>query len=135
LDRQNNVLFVGHTHRPLYQKVGNNTVMVVGSVGMPLDGKWQPTYTILTVDGDDWRAEYRSLAYDLGRTDRAFVESGLLKEGGVFAGIFRYQINTGHALMGKFTESLRQYAAEQQKPILDILDEFPIPPGVRPYLT
>jgi predicted phosphodiesterase len=81
-------LFVGaHTHKPLERKLGGTQILNVGSVGSPFDGDVRASYGQLELRGGRWRTRIARLAYDRPRTERDFLESGFVEQGGPLARI------------------------------------------------
>jgi len=66
------VAVYGHIHRPFVRTLESLTVANSGSVGLPWDGDWRPSYLLL----DDGRPTVRRVAYDLGRERRDLIDSG-----------------------------------------------------------
>ena len=62
----------GHIHRPFVRVMPGLTVANVGSVGVPWDGDWRPSYLLI----EDGQAVVRRIDYDLERERRDLVESG-----------------------------------------------------------
>lgn len=81
-------LFVGaHTHKPLRRWLGATHILNVGSVGSPFDGDVRASYGQLEFRGDRWHTHIIRLPYDRARTERDFVESGFIEQGGPLARI------------------------------------------------
>jgi predicted phosphodiesterase len=53
----------GHIHRPFARHLTGLTIANSGSVGMPYDGDWRPSYLVIT----DGRPEIRRVEYDLAK--------------------------------------------------------------------
>jgi predicted phosphodiesterase len=66
------VAVYGHVHRPFVRSLPGLTVANSGSVGLPWDGDWRPSY--LLVDGD--LASVRRVPYNLERARRELATSG-----------------------------------------------------------
>jgi len=81
-------LFVGaHTHKPMERRLGSTQILNVGSVGSPFDGDVRASYGQLELRGGRWRTRILRLPYDRARTERDFVESGFMEQGGPLARI------------------------------------------------
>jgi len=63
----------GHIHRPFVRELGGITVGNSGSVGLPWDGDWRPSYLLLD---DDGKAVVRRVEYDLEQERRDLAQSG-----------------------------------------------------------
>ena len=66
------VAVYGHIHRPFVRTLERLTVANSGSVGLPWDGDWRPSYLLL----DDGRPTVRRVAYDLDRERLDLIDSG-----------------------------------------------------------
>jgi len=62
----------GHIHRPFVRELGGITVANSGSVGLPWDGDWRPSYLLV----DDGKAAVRRVEYDLERERCDLAQSG-----------------------------------------------------------
>lgn len=62
----------GHVHRPFVRTVGPLTVVNAGSVGLPYDGDWRPSYVVI----DEGAAVIRRVEYDRDGEQRAIKASG-----------------------------------------------------------
>jgi len=63
----------GHIHRPFVRAVAAFTVANCGSVGLPYDGDWRPSYALI----DDGRAvTIRRVEFDRDAEARAIRQSG-----------------------------------------------------------
>lgn len=81
-------LFVcAHTHKPLERRLGDTQILNVGSVGSPFDGDIRACYGRLEIRGNRWRTRILRLRYDRARTERDFLDSGFLDQGGPLARI------------------------------------------------
>ena len=56
----------GHVHRPYVRELRGLTVANSGSVGLPWDGDWRPSYLLV----DDGRPQIMRVEYDLERAER-----------------------------------------------------------------
>lgn len=81
-------LFVGaHTHKPLQRRLGCTRILNVGSVGSPFDDDVRACYGQLEFREGRWRTQIVRLPYDRARTERNFMESGFIEQGGPLAKI------------------------------------------------
>jgi predicted phosphodiesterase len=105
------VLVCAHTHIQWIIEQDGRLALNPGSIGRSFNGDPRARYALLAWDGARWRAEPRAVPYDLARQRAAFVESGLLAEGGPFAraillatetgrNVSRAFLNHAHALAG-----------------------------------
>lgn len=81
-------LFVGaHTHKPMQRRHGSMQILNVGSVGSPFDDDVRASYGQLELRGGRWQTRILRLDYDRARTERDFIDSGFLEQGGPLARI------------------------------------------------
>jgi predicted phosphodiesterase len=108
---QEPVLACGHTHISWLQEHNGRLVLNPGSVGLPF-GDTRARYALLTWQGCRWQARQRAIAYDLKQIRAAYVQSGLLAQGGVFARTLLLVTQTGQNVPGYFLIHTRRLAAE-----------------------
>jgi predicted phosphodiesterase len=102
-------LFVGaHTHKPLERRLGNTQILNVGSVGSPFDGDVRASYGQLELRGGRWRTRIPRLAYDRARTERDFLESGLIEQGGPLANIIFQEWRQARVLLAGWHRHYRE---------------------------
>jgi len=87
-----------------------------GSVAGPLNGVAAAQYAQLEWEQGTWRPELREVPYDLSRIRQAFVESGLLDEGGPLARAFLASIETGLNVAKDLLDHAYRLAAEAGYP-------------------
>jgi hypothetical protein len=73
-----------------------------GAVSGPLDGQIGAEYAILRWESDRWETEHRVIPYDLSQVRAAFVESGLLDDGGPVARAILLSIERGRDVVIPF---------------------------------
>jgi predicted phosphodiesterase len=105
------VLVCGHTHIPWQQEQHGCLALNPGSVGLPFGGT-RARYALLTWRAGHWQATLRAIAYDLEQIRAAYVQSGLLAQGGPFARTFLLVTQTGQNVPGHFVRHTRHLAAE-----------------------
>ena len=67
------LIIYGHIHRPFVRAIAGFTLVNCGSVGLPYDGDWRPSYALI----DDSRlVTIRRVEYDLESETRAIRQSG-----------------------------------------------------------
>ena len=62
-DQGARLIVYGHVHRPFVRQLPDLTIANSGSVGLPYDGDWRPSYLLV----DDGIPEVRRLEYDVER--------------------------------------------------------------------
>jgi predicted phosphodiesterase len=70
-------LAYGHIHLQHARKLDAGIVVAVGAIGRPFDGDQRAMYAVLTLDGDQWSAEFRRVAYDVDAAIQETVQSGV----------------------------------------------------------
>ena len=78
--RSGDVICFGHTHLPWHRAVGGIHFVNTGSVGRPKDGDPRAGYVLLDVDESRVDVEFVRVEYDVERTAREIIESGLPNE-------------------------------------------------------
>ncbi|MGQ9928510.1 MAG: metallophosphoesterase family protein [Chloroflexaceae bacterium] len=96
------VFCAGHTHTPLVRQVDSTLVVNTGSVGLPFDGDPRAAYARLTRGSRGWQASIRRVRYDIGMTERAFAESGMLEVVGAYAHLMLRELRTGQSYLFDF---------------------------------
>jgi predicted phosphodiesterase len=89
------VLVCGHTHQPWWVEREGRLALNPGSVAGPLNDVVGAQYALLNWNGSHWQVELLCVPYDLRLIRKAFIESGLLEEGGALAQAFLLSIETG----------------------------------------
>jgi predicted phosphodiesterase len=67
------LIIYGHIHRPFVRAVAGFTLVNCGSVGLPYDGDWRPSYALID---DSQLVTIRRVEYDLESEKRAIRQSG-----------------------------------------------------------
>ena len=94
------VFVTAHTHRPLIRHIDETLVVNVGSAGAPFDGDDRLSYGQFTWERrSGWQAEIVRLAYDRRQTERDYVESGFLDEGGPLAQLMLVELRRAGGLI------------------------------------
>jgi len=72
------LVIAGHTHKPLWSRVGDKVIVNDGSVGFPYDGKPRPSWAIVeTAGGEVTDVRIGRTRYDTGPVSRRLAEIGL----------------------------------------------------------
>ncbi len=130
----NTTLFCGHTHLPLYRPWSNSWLVNIGSVGMPLDGSPAAKYVIATRQGQDWRVEFRRIAYNTKQLMADFDAVGLQEIGGKVTAVFRQQMLTGEPLAPRYFHALHQRAKAEGISATEAYDLTAVPPQAQHWL-
>ena len=110
------VLVCGHTHIPWLAERTDKMAFNPGSVGGPLNGFVGAQYALLSWDGARWQVEHRAVRYDIELVRRAFLETGLIYEGGALARAFLLSIETGRNVPRAFLEHAYRLSAQAGSP-------------------
>ena len=89
------VLVCGHSHILWKEQRDGRLAFNPGAVCFPGNGDLGAQYAILTWEKDCWMVEHFSAAYDHSLVRKAFIDTGLLEEGGALARGFLLAIETG----------------------------------------
>lgn len=93
------VFVTAHTHQPFVRQVNGTLVVNVGSVGAPFDLDRRAGYGRFTWQPDTgWQAEVARLPYDWQQTERDYVDSGFLCEGGPLAQVMLVELRYARGL-------------------------------------
>ncbi len=106
------VLICGHSHISWRTERAGRLVINPGSVGGPINGDPRAQYALLTWRGERWQSEQRFVEYDIAREGAAYVESGLLNEGGGMARAFLLDTELGQNISGKLLRHAFRLAAD-----------------------
>jgi diadenosine tetraphosphatase ApaH/serine/threonine PP2A family protein phosphatase len=66
----------GHTHERLYRRLGAQTLVNPGSVGLPLDPPWAE-YAIVSAEDSGVSVDFRRVRFDLDALVDSIVASGM----------------------------------------------------------
>jgi putative phosphoesterase len=106
------VLLCGHTHEPWIVEQKERLACNPGAVCGPLDGFVGAQWALLSWRAGHWQAELHGVRYDLAEIRAAFLDSGLLAEGGALARAYVLCLETGHNVWGGFLTFARALAHE-----------------------
>jgi putative phosphoesterase len=76
---EEDIIILGHTHRPMKRKILGKLVVNPGSVGQPRDRNPKASYAVLTIDGDV-DVELKRVEYDVDATAKKITAAGLPEE-------------------------------------------------------
>ena len=105
-------LVCGHTHMPWMSERDGRLALNPGAVCGPLDGYLGAQYALLTWHDGRWGVAHRAVPYNLKRLPAAFVESGLLAEGGALARALLLLLVTGRNVWREYLTYARHLCAE-----------------------
>ena len=106
------VLIFGHTHVPWQIKRDGRLALNSGSVCGTFSGKPCGSYAIMNWANGRWEVQLRELNYDIEQAKDAFINTGLLEEGGAFAQHFLQDMETGVNSLPLFVNFAYKMAAE-----------------------
>ena len=120
------LVFNGHTHRPLIRDIPSRRLVNVGSAGFSLDGDVRASYAIAThLCADKWSVELRRVSYDLEAVLLAYDE-GMREVDPGFVAIMRRWLETGRDFFGPWLRRSRDIPeADREDALRRFLDEFP----------
>lgn len=77
------VIACGHLHRQWRQQWQEKLLVMASSAGLPLHGRpGEVEYLLLTYTNDDWKAHYKTVAYDHQAAVDALLATGFLEHSG-----------------------------------------------------
>jgi len=118
---EEDLLVVGHTHRPMLREVPTGRVVNVGSVGLPFNGDHRAQYAIFDWVGDDWEIRFRQIDYDQKETLAIYRSSGFLEAGGITAQLLEIELRKARPHLVPFLHWARTLRRE---PNVERLSEF-----------
>lgn len=90
---QHHTLVCAHTHRPLELQLNDGqTVVNVGSVGLPFNGDWRAQYAILDATSDGTQTTFRQVEYDRQAFLKHYETSGFLERAGITSAMLRMEV-------------------------------------------
>lgn len=104
------VLVCGHTHEPWCLHRHGKMAVNPGSVAGPLNGEVGAQYAWMEWQDSEWQVKHNLVSYDFAPLKEAFVETGLLAEGGPVARGFLLSIETGQNVTLDFLNFAYQLA-------------------------
>ena len=105
------VFCVGHTHQPLTRSLDGALIVNAGSVGLPFDHNWRPSYAQVTWRWGRWHACIVRLEYDRSQAERDFYETGFLEGGGPLTRLMLRELQIAAGL-------IYSWASEFENPVL-----------------
>ncbi len=103
LDREPaDTIVCGHWHDPRVDDWNHKRLVQVGSVGIPLNGKPEAEYALITATDKGWAIEPRAVPFDAEKNLRTYRESGWVHEGGPIAWLIYDELMSFTRRMGYF---------------------------------
>lgn len=131
------VLIAGHTHRAMDRTVGRWRVLNPGSVGVPLDGRFDASYLLLEGDAEGWRPTFRRVPFDRAPLFAEFARQRFVEECGVIAQLVLEEFRTARLQLIPFLR-WRAACCPDAPLTIDLLEPFSrvnpwdyTPPGYR----
>ena len=105
------LLVRGHNHLPFHRHLADGRLLVsVGSVGIPLVGRPEPQFALLTRHPRrGWGVRHVNVAYDVEAALARFDDSGYQRAVGPMAQVFRREIATGSHHLVPFVRFERRW--------------------------
>lgn len=117
------VLICGHSHIAWNYERNGRLVLNPGSIGGPINGDWRAQYAWLTWRDGCWQAEQRFIEYDIARERAAYIESGLLEEGGGMARALLLNAETGRNIARGLLKHAYRLTADAGFPDHDVVPD------------
>lgn len=115
---------VGHTHRPLIRRLDETLVVNVGAAGLPFDHDTRAAYAQLVWRKGRWQPKIVRLDYDRAQTERDFVESGFLIEGGPMARLVLDELQTARSHLYYWTQRYQAPILSGEMTVLEAVQQF-----------
>lgn len=128
------VFVTAHTHRPLIRHLDDTLVANVGSVGAPFDADNRLSYGQFTWDRRGWQAQIVRLAYDYGQTERDYVQSGFLDEGGPLAQLMLVELRRAGGLIYRWASRYQEAVLAGEISLKNSVRQLLRDADLRPYL-
>jgi predicted phosphodiesterase len=105
------IVIGAHSHRTFERRVGERWMLNSGSVGAPFNGDPGAQYLLMTAANGDWKAEFRSVAYDRAPVYAAWARSGDL-ECCMSAHVFKYEVEMATFHLGAYIRFCEQHGLD-----------------------
>jgi len=96
------ILVCAHTHRTMNVKVGEGSIVNVGSVGMPFNGNWRAQYAIFDDEGGQWETSFIAVEYEREAFYKVYETSGFLEEGKITALLLKMEVEAARPFLVPF---------------------------------
>jgi len=96
----------GHNHLQFYMEYKGRLFINPGACGEPLDWDTRTAYTILTINGSEWKIDERRVTYDLDAAAEAISTSGFAAYSPGWAEIIELELRTGKNFFAPFLDHL-----------------------------
>ncbi len=118
-------LFItAHTHQPLILDYEGTLVVNTGSVGSSFDRDYRAAYGRFTFHAGRWKAEIVRVDYDRARTERDYVESGFLEQGGPFARVMLTELRQSRGHMAPWMRRYHQAVLDGEITVEQAVTEY-----------
>lgn len=128
------VFVTAHTHRPMIRRFNDTLVVNVGSVGAPFDGDRRASYGRFQWTRAGWEAEIVRLPYNQEQTERDYVESGFLREGGPLAQLMLVELRRAGGLIYRWAKRYQDAVLAEEISIEASVRELLQDEDLRPFL-
>jgi len=105
------VVIFGHSHEAWTMERNGRLAVNPGSLSISFFGEQYGTYAILSWENQRWNVEIHKLFYDFKLVRKAYIETGLLEKGDVFARCCLISVETGV----NYLPPMLDYAYEKAK--------------------
>ena len=115
---------VGHTHQPLIRQLNQTLVVNVGAVGLPFVGDWRAAYAQLIWQHEQWNTQIIRLEYDRARSERDYVETGFLVNGGPLARLMLRELQIAHGQLYSWSQAYEKRVMAGEMSMEQSVDAF-----------
>ncbi len=113
----------GHNHSWLERRWRGRTLVTVASCGLPLGGRLEAQYALLTKKEDRWRYERQHVPYDRAAA-LASLDAHYLKMMGPLGHIFRRELETGRDHLSPFFLRHREAIDRKEVTLAAVVEQF-----------
>jgi diadenosine tetraphosphatase ApaH/serine/threonine PP2A family protein phosphatase len=121
---EEDVLICGHTHRPMYRRLGRGSVINAGAVGLPFNRDRRAQYVVLHQRDVGWDVEFRRVAYEIEDILDVYRTSGFLAHGGVTAELLRMELLHARPFVVPFLHWAKSRGLPPERSRIDAFLEF-----------
>lgn len=116
------VVVCGHWHDVREDRWRDKTLVSIGSVGLPLKGRFEAEFALLHLEAG--RIEPRVASYDVERTVDEYLRSGWFEQGGPIAWNLMIELATAQRRMSPFFSWLANRTPKTEKDWSEAVREF-----------
>lgn len=128
------VFVTAHTHRPFIEQVDGTLVVNVGAAGAPFDEDPRPSYGQFTWTPTGWQVEIARVVYDRSQTERDYVESGFLEEGGPLVQLMLVELRRARGMIFRWITRYQERVLSGEISLEESVRDMLCDKDVRPFV-